>query len=92
MTRPFISRPFKTATLILLTVLITSIVFFSCKKQTVVLYPMDPTVKTVQKLPNGNWEVTEAYVFEHSKLLAQRALLISLLKEKGVTVLEGGIK
>lgn len=75
--------------LILLTSWMLSIGNLSCSKTpTVVLIPIDPTIKVVQRLANGNWEVTAAYVVEHTMLLAQRQYLIMLLKQKGVPVVE----
>jgi hypothetical protein len=60
----------------------------SCKQPTVVLVPIDPTLKVIQRLPNGNWEVTPAYVINYTLLLVQRQQLILLLKAKGVPVVE----
>lgn len=75
--------------LILLTSWMLSIGSLSCSKTlTVVLVPVDPTIKVVQRLPNGNWEVTPAYIVEHTMVLAQRRYLIMLLKAKGVPVVE----
>jgi hypothetical protein len=81
-------KPSRTATLILLTLLTLSILSLSCKQPAVVLVPIDPTTKVVQMLPNGNWEVTPAYVINYTLLLVQRAQLILLLKEKGVPIVE----
>lgn len=81
-------KPSRTATLILLTLLTLSILSPSCKQPTVVLVPIDPTIKVIQQLPNGNWEVSPAYVLNYTLLLVQRRQLILLLEAKGVPVVE----
>jgi len=42
------------------------------------VYVLDKDVRVIQKLPNGNWEVTEGYVLKFTALAAEN----SIFKEK----------
>ena len=70
-------RPSLLATLILLTL------FFSatnCRKPEPVLVPIGDA-KVVVQLPNGNWEVTPAFILEFGAYKGQVAILTLELKK-----------
>jgi len=52
------------------------------------LAPLATSAEIVGRLPNGNWEVSPAFVANYTLLLAQRQQLILECKRYGIKVTE----